>query len=337
MFRKTLLTTLLLALLSLPSFSQNIIYVKQDAQGIGTSWANATGDLQYALAKATSGTEIWIAEGIYTPVQCSSCSEDDRSISFVIPNGVKVYGGFKGGERRSSKRDWRKYPSTLSGNVGQHGSYDNSYTVVYTSNVNKKTVLDGLIIANGYANGSAPAGHPSRSGGGLYNDGSGIGNQSNPTIKNCLFLGNFAQEGGAVFNNGDHGDSSPAMVDCTFTNNKAQYGGGAIFNNGDHGSSNPAISYCQFVSNEAVFGAGIFTACSGNDLYPGISNCTFVNNKAQNGGGLFFLGLTESPKMRTSRFVNNQSNGNEDIFVMESMVIPSGLLADAPMSDDGEL
>ncbi len=337
MFKKTLLTAVLFSLLPLTFFSQNIIYVKQHAQGIGTSWANATGDLQYALAKATSGTEIWIAEGTYTPVQCTSCTAADRSISFVVPSGVKIYGGFKGGERRAAKRDWRKHPVTLSGNIGQPGRFDNSYTVVYVSNADKKTVLDGLIIADGHADGAAPAGHPSRSGGGLYNDGSGIGNESNPTLKNCLFLGNYAQEGGAVFNNGDHGDSSPALVDCTFTNNKARYGGGAIFNNGEHGNSNPAIRYCHFVNNQALFGAGIFTASSENGLVPDFLNCTFVNNKAQNGGGLFFLGLSESPKMRTNRFINNRSDSNEDIFVMESMVIPNGLLADVPMPESGEL
>jgi len=328
MLKKTLYIAAFMAVLPLASFTQNIIYVKKGGEGIGSSWANATGDLQYAISKAVAGTEIWMAEGNYTPVKCTSCSEHDRSVSFRIPDGVKVYGGFKGGEHRLAKRDWRKHPTTLSGKIGKPGKKDNSFTVVYFENVTAETVLDGLIISDGYANGAAPAGHPSRSGGGMYNNGSGAGNRSVPALKNCLFLNNYALEGGAVFNQGEYGVSSPEFNECAFTSNSAYYGGGAIFNNGERGESNPYVHYCQFVNNWATFGAGIFTACPNNDFDPNFLNCNFVNNKAKNGGGLFFLGLSECPKMRTSRFVNNQSNDDEDIYVMKGKTAPIGLLAE---------
>ena len=335
MIKHLLLTAIVVFCLLPNSFSQNIIFVKQGAQGIGTSWENATGDLSYALDKAKPGTSIWIAEGIYFPTNCTSCTENDRSVSFLIPEGVKVIGGFKGNERRLGQRNWQKHPTRLSGNIGQPGPYDNSFTVVTTHAVTHKTVLDGLIIADGYADADKPAGHPFRSGGGLFNDGSGIGVLSNPTLRYCVFLNNFAKEGGAIFNDGSYGDASPDINDCTFTSNQAIYGGGAIFNNGEHGNSNPNIAYTQFVNNEATYGSGIFNTCSEKDTDPKVYNSTFANNKTQQGGCLFFLGLSEGPKMRTVTFVNNISDIDEDISVMKAKVIPGGLMAEMPL-DDGE-
>ncbi|MEO1257635.1 MAG: hypothetical protein AAFZ15_02525 [Bacteroidota bacterium] len=337
MHKHLLLTAFTFFILLSTNYSQHIIYVKQNAEGIGSSWANATGDLQYALAKAKPGTQIWIAEGTYYPTDCTSCTSNDRSVSFNIPDGVELLGGFEGTEKRPSQRKWQKHPTHLSGNIGlPYSDHDNSYTVVLTHAVSPATVLDGLIISDGHADASKPAGHPFRSGGGLYNDGSGIGVVSNPTFRNCLFLNNFALEGGAFFNNGDHGEANPTLTDCTFTSNRAVYGGGAFFNNGEHGQANAVIEYSQFVNNEAAFGPGVFNACSEDETDPTIFNSTFANNKAQHGGCLFFLGLSERPKMRTVTFVNNLSHhDDEDISVMETKVIPNGLMAEMPL-DDGE-
>ena len=335
MFKHLLLTAVAVFYFLSTVFSQNIIFVKQGAQGIGSSWANATGDLQYALAKATPGTALWIAAGTYVPTTCTSCTENDRSISFLIPDGVEIYGGFDGTEKRLRQRNYQKNLTRLSGNIGQPGLYDNSFTVIATQSVGPNTILDGIIIADGQADANKPVGHPFRSGGGLFNDGSGMGNQSSPTLRNCLFLNNFALEGGAIFNDGSYGYACPDLEDCTFTSNRAIYGGGAIFNSGEHGIADPNVAYSQFVNNEAAYGPGVFSTSSEKDTDPKIFNCTLVNNKAQHGGSLFFLGLSEGPKLRTVTFVNNISSDDEDISVMKTMVIPSGLMAEMPL-DDGE-
>ena len=61
----------------------------------------------------------------------------------------------------------------------------NSYHVVYTKNVDSTTIVDGFCITGGNANSFSQ-----NSGGGWYNDGSGSGNRSNPTITNVVISGN---------------------------------------------------------------------------------------------------------------------------------------------------
>ena len=68
-----------------------VYYVDADAIGEdnGSTWQDAFTDLQEALALASPGYEIWVAEGIYKPT-----SGIDRAISFQLQEGVAVYGGF---------------------------------------------------------------------------------------------------------------------------------------------------------------------------------------------------------------------------------------------------
>lgn len=307
--------------------SATTFFVQQNGTGAGSSWADASGDLTSILDQASFGDEIWVAEGTYFPINCSTCSPSDRAVSFNVPDGVKLLGGFDGKESRLNQRNWRKHPTTLSGNIGQSDANDNSYTVVKTINVSKKTIIDGFIIAHGMADADVVPGHPHRSGAGWYNDGSGYGNRSNPFIMNCVFLGNQALEGAGIFNNGDGGEANPTFASCIFTDNKVAFGGGAIFNNGRNGKSVPSLDNCQFVDNQATFGAGIFNACPEDDMEPSIDRCTFINNKAERGSGLFYLGLSYRPSLRTNRFQNNQSNDGADVFVMKGRKLTEELLA----------
>lgn len=69
------------------------IHVKPGGSGSGScdSWANAC-ELQYALQDvATSGDEIWVAEGTHKPTD-----KTDRTVTFQLKNGMTLYGGFAG-------------------------------------------------------------------------------------------------------------------------------------------------------------------------------------------------------------------------------------------------
>jgi hypothetical protein len=71
----------------------SIVYVDDSATGAnnGTSWDNAYTSVQTALTAAVSGTEIHVGQGTYKPT-----TGTDRTVSFVLKNGVSLHGGYAG-------------------------------------------------------------------------------------------------------------------------------------------------------------------------------------------------------------------------------------------------
>jgi len=86
-----------------PLLGQPVLYVDDDATGVkdGSSWEDAYTDLQdglaYAVASGGSVTEVWVAKGAYRPTELTD-SEDPRSATFQLLDGVGLYGGFAGWE-----------------------------------------------------------------------------------------------------------------------------------------------------------------------------------------------------------------------------------------------
>src|SRR5512138_1045236 len=83
-------------------------YVDGRATGAnnGSSWTDAFSDLQIALDAAVNSDQIRVAQGTYTP----TVPGGDRGISFVIPNGVTLLGGFAGiGAEDPDRRDLSAY------------------------------------------------------------------------------------------------------------------------------------------------------------------------------------------------------------------------------------
>ncbi len=105
-----LMAATLLAGLTAPAQAASgpLCYVNDDAGGMnnGGSWADAYTDLQSALADANCA-EIWVAAGVYKPGA-------NRSDTFMLQNGVAVYGGFAGTESLLSERNWTTNPTILS-------------------------------------------------------------------------------------------------------------------------------------------------------------------------------------------------------------------------------
>jgi hypothetical protein len=255
-----------------PTYSNNIAYVNANATGAnnGTSWSDAFNDLQDALNSTCPGiAEIWVAAGTYYPT-----SGADRSISFVMKNGVAIYGGFNGNETLLSERDWLTNETILSGDIGVSGdNSDNSYHVIFNSFnfLNTSAVLDGFFIKDGNAIGPN---FPYTHGGGMHN------NFASPLIINCIFNGNQALAGGGIYNQSSH----PEIKNCSFLENTSQNVGGGIFNT--NGSS-PVISSSVFKGNTAADeGGGIFSGFGG-DATPALTNCTFLQNSANRGGAMF--------------------------------------------------
>jgi mucin-19 len=263
------------------------LYVNDDATGAnnGSSWADAFTSLQTALALAgqcANITEIWVAEGTYKPT-----TSTDRSIAFLIKSDIEILGGFpNSGNPGLADRNWSTHLTTLSGEIGAPGLHDNSYQVVFFDHVSNSALLDGFTITGGN-------GETTKNGGGIYNDGSGVGRQSNPRIANCTITGNVARSGAGLFNDGFRGNSSPEVVNCIFSGNKATRDGGGAYNfGGDNGNSNPSFVNCVFSGNKAErIGGGVFNDAVdavGGVCSPDFVNCSFSGNQADFGvGGMY--------------------------------------------------
>ncbi len=92
-------------------------YVTQNGAGTkhGGSWGNAMGESEFVQTLALvhpAPTEYWIAKGTYRP---TAAPPYDRNATFVLKNGVALYGGFAGNENLRKERDWNANPTILSG------------------------------------------------------------------------------------------------------------------------------------------------------------------------------------------------------------------------------
>jgi hypothetical protein len=127
----------------------NIIFVDKTANGnnTGTSWQDAYRDLQDALYRAGNSTcedvnTIYVAQGEYSPGTATTST-------FLIPAGVKIYGGFAGWETSPSQRDMA-HPTILTGYV--NATTRNESVVVMGDN----SLLNGVIVQD--AAGTQPPG-----------------------------------------------------------------------------------------------------------------------------------------------------------------------------------
>lgn len=252
-----------------------VIYVKLGGNGNGSSWDHALGSVQEALQRSRSGDQIWVAAGTYF-----TTTDGDRSKSFIIPDGVALYGGFTGTESSVDQRDPKSNPTYLSGEIGTASRNDNAFTVVFTENVSASTIVDGFTIANGAANGSDESRIMEIGGAGWYNLASN-GRNSSPKIQNCIFTQNTGREGAAIFNRSvNDGTCQPTIKECTFVNNKADFDGGAILNYSESGNCSPKILNCTFLANEATYGAGVYNKAKSGKASPYMQNCLFKGNIA---------------------------------------------------------
>lgn len=272
MKRILLLLTVLFSAFHLGATDGRIIFVQAGNSGQGTSWEDATGDLQGALAIAQHGDQIWVAKGTYLPSQTG-----DRTISFNITDGVQLYGGFEGNETTLAERNSSNSTTILSGEIGDAKTKkDNSYTVVYTSGVSNTTIVDGFTICDGMANALIDGGEVTSSGAAWFND--ATTQPSSPTIKNCTFSNNYAREGAGLYNYAEDGECYSSISNCTFIKNHADFDGGAIYNNGMYGVCNIQISDCHFSGNDSYYGAGILNKATRGEASTIVKNCLFIEN-----------------------------------------------------------
>ncbi|MCK5687209.1 right-handed parallel beta-helix repeat-containing protein [bacterium] len=301
--------------------SQNIIYVNKLASGSndGTSWSNAFTDLQSAIETVPVGGEIWVAAETYFPskdVSFNLTPADSRTKTFVLPNGVKILGGFVGSETLETQRNPETNITELNGDLGiSADNSDNCYNVVIVASGSPAAEINGFLISNGNANDMVT------DGGGIYlvssspiirnckfqfNTANGGGaaiyvDSSSPIIDNCIFDQNTSTSGmiggGAIYSN-----SILTIQNCAFTQNLAELGGAIQFSGGT-----ATVQDCTFQSNMANVNGGAIHNFNGGD--PVISRCVFEFNSASYGGAI--LNDTSTPsKIEKCYFVENDVTGD---------------------------
>ncbi len=332
---KKLLALLLLIATALTLGAQlppSPIYVNHSAQGAndGSSWGDAFTKLQDALAAAAEGAEIWVAQGSYAPADSAGI----RSASFVVDKNLRLYGGFAGTEASLAERTAPAgYPTILSGDLNRNDTdgnltanrADNAFTVVrIMANISHETVIDGFIIQSGHSNGPG-AGSANRRGGGLHALGA-------PTIRDCTFAQNFAQEtGGGLF---FAASSSGFLLEgCRFDRNQALSGGGLH-------SEAPQfrIEGCSFEANRSS-GTGANGGGGINLLNPSgaLRYCYFAGNTAAQDGGGLSVGATlagSSFEMQFCIFEANSASRGGAINIAPSGGDLSYLLAQCAFSNN---
>ena len=293
-----------------PVAAGRIRYVKQGGTGDGTSWPNASGDIQRMIDDLADNNpgglpgEVWIAAGEYEP-QTQLISNASYSASFRMRDGISVYGGFAGGEASKTERTMKqKAPGeeampwefehttvlkaayydrknlTLNGNKWTLTS-DSRHVVWFAPMQDEDpftqvTTLDGVTIMGGYAQGGTGLDdfYTDR-GAGVYMDG------ENAYLTNCTVTENNATgNGGGVYLRNGRVQSS-----LIYNNNSDQNGGGVYVD--DQG----LVHRSMLANNSARNGAGVYLDNSDEaQLLPDylmLSTCVVSNNTASGNGAVY--------------------------------------------------
>ncbi|MGD1823170.1 MAG: right-handed parallel beta-helix repeat-containing protein [Pleomorphochaeta sp.] len=254
-------------------------------EGDGSSWDTSFNSLQTAINTANAiyevtgeTVDIWVSKGTYYPGQ-------NRSDSFILHEGVNIYGGFNGTEKSLSQRNYEKNITRLSGEIGDKNSLlDNSYHVLVGSD---NALIDGFTISDGYADGVDGEVYDNK-GGALINY--LAGNRVRPDIEptlgfdtelyNVIFINNYANEGGAVYTY--HG-GNPTFTNCSFINNSAKYGAAVL----DRAGTNAIYTSCSFQNNFSIYKGG--TAFCDYGSMQSFYNCEFIDNESESAAGAIYI------------------------------------------------
>lgn len=287
--------------------SKTRLYVNANATGLnnGNDWVNAFTDLQSALAYQgclIKETEIWVAAGTYKPSANASGMTnptDSRTKTFLIKDGLKLYGGFSGTETTIDQRNWKTNITILSGDIGNiNDSTDNTYHVVLAPTPSKGTgvTIDGFTITKGRANALTSTSINAN----VVENNCGAGIclfNGNNIIKNNLITENSGTYGAGIYAYLGTNNISNNIIRL----NKSLSDGGGVYMNGNNnvfthnfflyntsGNQSGGGAYINTRStlnnNVFAFNTGVGMSISGTGSM--VSHNTFFANSGNNTGGL---------------------------------------------------
>ncbi|HMR17891.1 MAG TPA: YDG domain-containing protein, partial [Sphingobacterium sp.] len=262
--------------------ANGVLYVKKGSGGTGDSWANAVGELSEALRFANENTaikEIWVSQDTYYPKYNEAYQDNVPSSRklFILPDGIKLYGGFYGTELTKEDRDGSSAYTVVSGDHLRDDSpvvdypksdiQDNSNHLFVICNNEQEIVIDrfriehgGSTEAVGYTNGDLffekdnLRFHAYR-GGGVYIQ------KGRLRLENIRFFNNYSRaEGGGICAI----ESELTIANSVFEKNFGETGIGSAFQADNKGGGiyadrcNLQLDRVQFEVNQAANGAAIF-------------------------------------------------------------------------------
>lgn len=280
--------------------------------------------------------EILMAGGTYKPHYRRTAAGDpgasvvdQRLSSFVIPQGVNIYGGFSGTEEIASEgitdipaadstitvvaggdintlanaramsdlnvngvvEAWEFANQTiLSGQINEGAARSqNVEHVVYTEG-DGQIMLDGLTVNYGDATGTATGGA------GIYSDGVDC------IVKGCRLLNCSAVNGGAAYIR----HAGLTLLSSIVAGNRATASGGAVYVDGGTETASLDAANTVFANNEAAsYGGAVATNQTGGTVNVSLINTLMVRNSA----GQNYSAICSQPSLFT-RITNSVIWGN---------------------------
>jgi hypothetical protein len=309
--KKLYSTVLFLLLLAVNAGAQTKRYVKPGGTGDGSSWANASANLQAMINASAANDEVWVAAGTYTPTEKIDASGGPRDVSFILKAGVKIYGGLADGATDLATRNFIANTSILSGDLGGAGK---AYHVVASKSSSGNAVLDGFTIQDGLADGSAALVGIERNQGGAINITDELTNAvfSNLVIRNNQSSGT-GNGGGAVFL------SLRATSDCVFdrtifdTNESVGASGGGIYFSAI-GAAKLTLRNSKVAACKATGGAGIYAVGTVNNIAQlNVLNSIFYQNHGTNtsstAGAIYIAAYADASIVHCTFYANISAFG----------------------------
>lgn len=267
-------------------YSQHRVYMHPDSTGNGSSWENATNDIQYAIDSLNNigGGEVWMAKGTYFPTSTNGMPNMHENRHVRMYNNIRIIGGFsESATHNIDDRNPGHYKTIISGNIDTGNGFVKVNHVVYNpqglngSDFESETILDSTAVMDGiYITQGHARKDEDKNGGLLFTLGG--------RFINCNFSNGQSEEKGNIYLP-ETENGYPEFIDCNFSQGYAVFGA-AIYSE----NPNVVIEGSEFNSNRALISGGALYIINGgvikdcNFKFNQVSNSTDINN----GGGAIF-------------------------------------------------
>lgn len=296
-------------------FAQTTRYVTTGGAGNkdGSSWENASNDLQEMINASAVDDKIFVAIGIYKAERQVHLFNGEktpkhRDNAFVLTKSVKLYGGFdpSSGVRElsdqrivPSKDNWSPSGTILSGDfddddvlgavpaVGARtleNRIDNAYHVIVANNeIDESYVfIDGITVYGGEANG-----------------------EGNSDLINGVSISR--SNGAGMHISGTF--TTATITASSFVNNTAEYSGGAILFS-RHPAVSLAISSSSLMHNSASRGGAILVSAAVSTALTLTDVVCNHNSASSSGGSIYASGsVTNSVNLTRTTLGQNSAAG----------------------------